>query len=66
MLHLKMCVSMEVLRLHLLCSNLSLFSPSSFAGLNEWPCFIVDRSPFSCKKILKMLFGLQEMMQRVK
>lgn len=66
MLHLKVCLSMEVLRLHLLCSNLPLFSPSSFVGLNQWPSFVVDRSPFSCKKILKMLFGLEEMMQRVK
>lgn len=59
MLHLKVCLSMEVLRLHLLCSNLPLFSPSSFVGLNKWPCVIVDRSPFSCKKILKVLFGLR-------
>lgn len=62
MLHLKVCLSMEILSLHLLCSNLPLFSPSSFVGLNQWPSFVADRSPFFCKKILKMLFGLEEMM----
>lgn len=66
MLHLKVCLSMEVLRLHLLCSNLPLFSPRSFVGLNRWPSFVADCYPFSCKKILKMLFGLEEMVQQVK